>query len=363
MRPAASLPSSQLGAHQPLEKILEARFLVGTIAHGQLLARRINRATRVQPRREHAQIDVREKRAEQNHAITRLDIAAHFLAAHRALINAQIKWMLLANNGFAQQRRGYGNVRLFRELQQFLLQAEAVQFHVRDDHRLPRGVDHFHRVRQRRLERKRIAGFHHSARLIMRVSRHRHHVTRQFDVAGPLVTQHCVDDPVNFLKCRLRIVQHRRGHSELFEYFLLRVEIADLVVQQRILFALLNTGRAADDNDRRLFRERPRNRIGHLQSAHAIRDAHCPQPLHARVSICRKARALLVAGVDGLERAVQQLLVKAQHVIAGDAEDMAHPVRVQALNQIFADRGGFFGSHENPSRKLCRWRMKDSRRI
>ena len=46
---------------------------------------------------------------------------------------------------------------------------------------------------------------------------------------------------------------------------------------------------------------------------------------------------MLIAGVDDANRALQELLIEAENVIAGNAEDVPHPVRVKSLNQILAN--------------------------
>lgn len=82
--------------------------------------------------------------------------------------------------------------------------------------------------------------------------------------------------------------------------------------------------------------------VCHFQPADAIGDAQRAQAAHARVSVGAKTGALLVAGDDGLERAAAKLLVKAEHVIAGNAKDMPHTVRAEAPDEIIANGGGRF---------------------
>src|SRR5260370_787605 len=51
-----------------------------------------------------------------------------------------------------------------------------------------------------------------------------------------------------------------------------------------------------------------------------------------------KTGTLLVTGVDGAQFAFEELVVKPQHVITRYPEHMPHPVRVETLDQVFADR-------------------------
>src|SRR6185436_19135959 len=55
-----------------------------------------------------------------------------------------------------------------------------------------------------------------------------------------------------------------------------------------------------------------------------------------------KAGALLVAHVDDFELALGKHVIKAQHVIAWYAEDMAHTMSVKAVDQISPDGVGLF---------------------
>ena len=88
------------------------------------------------------------------------------------------------------------------------------------------------------------------ARRVVRYAGRRCQIARQLDVNRPLVAQSRVQHAVDFLKRSLRITQNRRGNGELFEHLFLRVELADLVVQQRIFLPFLHSRRAADDDDR-----------------------------------------------------------------------------------------------------------------
>ena len=85
--------------------------------------------------------------------------------------------------------------------------------------------------------------------------------------------QHAID----FLKRGLRIAQNRRCNCQLFEYSLLRVELAHLVMEQWIFFTFAHARRAADDHDRRFFSERFSRGVRNFQSADAIRDANRAQ--------------------------------------------------------------------------------------
>ena len=132
-----------------------------------------------------------------------------------------------------------------------------------------------------------------------------------------------MEDAVNLLQCRLRIVQNGRSHGQLIEDPFLRVELAHLVMEERILFPLAHARRAADDDDGRFFRVGLGGGVGDLQPAHAISHADHAQAADARIGIGGEAGALFIASGDDLQRAFLQGVVETQHVIARNAKDMA----------------------------------------
>lgn len=94
-----------------------------------------------------------------------------------------------------------------------------------------------------------------------------------------------------------RFAEQRGGDGELPEHLLLRVELAHLVVQQRVFLALLHARRAADDDDGRFVGKRFCRGVRDFQTADAVRNADRAEPFHARVGVGGEASALLVAGV------------------------------------------------------------------
>ncbi len=109
-------------------------------------------------------------------------------------------------------------------------------------------------------------------------------------------------------------------------------------MQQGILLPLLHPRRAANDDHGRLLGKGFGGGIGELQSAHAVSDADRAEAAHAGVGIGSEARALLIAGVDKTQLASGKLVVKPQHIIARDAEHVAHAVGIKPLDEIVADR-------------------------
>jgi hypothetical protein len=172
---------------------------------------------------------------------------------------------------------------------------------------------------------------------VVRKTRNRYHVAGQLEIHRALVAHRGVDDPVNLLESGLRVAQHRRGDRQLLEDLLLGVELTDLVVEQRVLLAFFHARGAADDHHRGFLGKGLGGGVRDFQPADAIGDADGAQPTHARVGVGGKPGALLIAGVDELQLAPGQGIVKPEHVVARDAEHMAHAVRVELVNEISAN--------------------------
>src|SRR2546423_14610269 len=104
-------------------------------------------------------------------------------------------------------------------------------------------------------------------------------------------------------------------------------------MEQRILFALLHSGRAADNDDRGFFGESFGGRVGDFETTAAISDAHSAETANARVGIGGETSALFIASVNGGEFAFGEEVVKAENVIAGDAEECGNPARLKVVNE------------------------------
>ena len=158
--------------------------------------------------------------------------------------------MLLAQHGLAEDGRGKGNVCPLDEPQRFVVHGKAMHFHIREDDRTLRRIQHRHRFAHGLGERERIARLVNLPRAMVRQPRCRHEIARQFEIHGPLVTHRRVQHAVDLGERRVGIVEHGRGNGDLIEHPPLRVELAHLVMQQRILLPLAHPRRAADDDHR-----------------------------------------------------------------------------------------------------------------
>jgi len=132
------------------------------------------------------------------------------------------------------------------------------------------------------------------------VDRRVDHIAGQFDVDRALGLDGSVEHAVDLPRRGLWVVQHGGGLGQLLEHLELRVEVAHLVVEQRVAQALVHARRATDDDHRRLLGVGLGGGVGDLQPADAVGDADHAQAVEPGVGIGGKARALLVAGVDDL---------------------------------------------------------------
>src|SRR5947208_345643 len=83
-------------AEEAADKILEAHIVVGVVTNGKFLAGGVDGAGGVEAGGVDAQVDVGHEGAEHDEAIAALDVLADVVAAHGALVNAEVKGMLLA---------------------------------------------------------------------------------------------------------------------------------------------------------------------------------------------------------------------------------------------------------------------------
>ena len=99
-------------------------------------------ADRIEPGGIDAQVDVGHESAQEDDAIAALDVLPDVVTAHRPFINAEVTGMLLTDDRFAEDGGGDRDVGLMHQFEHGVLQAEAVDFDVGNDHWLASGVDH-----------------------------------------------------------------------------------------------------------------------------------------------------------------------------------------------------------------------------
>jgi len=207
-----------------------------------------------------------------------------------------------------------------------------------DNHRLLAGRNAAHGFANRLGQNFGIAGGRFARGRVGAVGNQAHHVARQLDIARPPVAHHRRQHPVDLAEGRVRVVQFRLGAADAAEHLGLRMEVFHAVVQERIIEPLAQPRRAANDHHRRLLRIGPRDRIAQTQAAHAIRDAHRADAVEPGVGVGRETGAVFARATDQLDRALLDHHVERQHVIAGYAEDVAHPEILKPANQVVADR-------------------------
>ena len=252
--------------------------------------------------------------------------------------------MPLADDALAEDGAGDGDSRSFREGQQLVLQAKAVDLHVGDDHGRLGGRDALGRFGHRLGQGGRIAGGLADGAGLRSVRHDMDQVPRQLDVSGPLVPPHVVQHAVDAAEGGVGVVQLGVGPAEAVKDFRLSLKVLDLVVQKRVMHPLAKSRRAADDDHRRFLRVGPGDRIAQAQATHAIRHAHRADAVDAGVGVGRKARAVLARAAYEPQRAFFQHAVERQHVIARNAEHVADAIFAQTANQVLADRFACGGS-------------------
>ena len=146
--------------------------------------------------------------------------------------------------------------------------------------------------------------------------------------------QHAVDAA----ESGVGIVQLGLGPAQPPENVGLGLKILDLVVQERVVHPLAQARGPADHDHGRLLGIGPRDRIAKAQPAHAIGHADRADAVHAGVGVGGKARTVLARAADQPQRALFHHRVEGQHVVARDAENVAHPVVAQAADKILANR-------------------------
>ena len=256
-----------------------------------------------------------------------------------ALVDAHEQRVPLADDALAEHRGGDGDARPFGKLQQFVLQPETMHLDAGDDHR-PLGWPRCGarpRPPPRPGPRDRWRAFC-GVGVCGPSGTTLDHVARQFDVARPAVANHGRQHAVDLAQGRVRIVQLGLGAADAAKHLGLRVKVLHAMVQQRIVEPLAHAGRAADDHHRRLLGIGPGDRVAQAQPAHAIGDADRPDAVEAGVGVGGEPGAVLPRAADQVDRALLQHRVERQHVVAGDAENVADAEILEPADQVVADR-------------------------
>ena len=146
------------------------------------------------------------------------------------------------------------------------------------------------------------------------------HVARHLDVPGALLLNHGANDAINLICCRVSTAQHRLSAREVLEDAQLCVEALDLVMQHRVARPLVHAGSSTEDQEWDLLRPCVRGRIGHLETAGAIRDGHDAEPVQACVRIGREPGSLLICSDQDRQTLVLHRAKEPQGEVADDAE-------------------------------------------
>ena len=180
-------------------------------------------------------------------------------------------------------------LRILGQCQHIVLQAETVNFHARDDHRL--------RLLLIQATASATASASTAGSLAAVPSSETNgdaghdvdHVSRQFDVDGPFGPGRGIEHAIDLAERDRWIGQLGSRDADFLEHFRLRAEIAHLVVQERIVDPFVHPGRTGDHDDGRFLGIRAGNRIAQAQSADTIGHTNRPHSADPCVGIGGKA--------------------------------------------------------------------------
>ena len=330
--------AAQRRLEQRLEEAAERDVLVAVAADHELLGGGVDGAVRIEAGGEDSEVDVAHEAAEHDEAVGGFDVSPDLVAAHRAFVDAQVERVALGDDALAQERRGDGDARLRGQLQQRGLESEAVDFGVGEDHGALRGVDHPDGLGDALRERVRVGHLLERRQAPAVRARDVDAVARELDEARPLVALDGVQDAVNLLVRRRRVLERGDGDGDVAEDFALGGEVADAVMEQRVARAFGHAGRAGDDEDGRFFRPRAGDGVGEAEPADAVSHARHAEPAQPRVGVGREPRAVLARHADELDGAFFHERVELKDVVARHPEHVPRAPAVTFLNQVLPDR-------------------------
>ena len=189
-----------------------------------------------------------------------------------------------------------------------------------------------------RLERVRIGFFRRGGR----DSRYRNfainNVVRHFDVNRTFVTQTCLDATHNLRSGALLIEQHRARNGHFIVNAALRFESFNLVMKERIFFAIFASGSAAHNDNRRFLGIRAGNGVENIESAHAVSHTNQTDPVDARISVGGETCRRLVRHRDALDFRFLEPGECRQREIAWNSETVANTAPVKIFEKKFSQR-------------------------
>ena len=120
---------------QAPDEVVEPDVAVMVMPDPEVFARRVDAARGVELGREDPEVDVRQEAAEHQQAVGLLDAFGDLRPAHRPLVDADEQRMPLRDHALAQDRRRDRQARPLGQGDQVILEPEAVDLDVGQDHR------------------------------------------------------------------------------------------------------------------------------------------------------------------------------------------------------------------------------------
>ncbi len=286
---------------------------------------------------EDARAEVGDERAERQNAVGPLDDFSGQRRPHGPHVVADEMGVAFGKGRLAHQGAHDGDVELLHETDHVVHEAVALDLHVHVGHGALAAVQARQDFGERLFDLQWAAGGLVGGTMGAKVNPLEHHVAGNFQVAGPLLLEHSVNDTVNVGDGGRSVVHDRRGFRNLLEDTMLRLKRLDAMVQEGVGVAVLDLRRAREDQDRRFLRIRLGDGIDHVQGARAVSDDGHAQPRDARVGVGGVTHPRLVAHDHGGHLARLLRGVQGQDEIAGDAEGGLHAEIAQTLEDVFRD--------------------------
>ncbi len=340
---------------QGLDQRGQRDVLVQVVAHARLAVRGDERAAEVHALRAHAEVVVRQDRAQHHGQVGVVEQRAGLgRAGHTQVGAVQLHagvHAVVGQQAAPHEGGEHGQLQAARQFGHARLDAEAAHFHVHHQHRALGGLDARHPF---------VGALGHGLRAVGAGRQHGHlghgvqrHVARHLDQHGLRQLHAVAQHAGNVLGRRLGVGQAHLVAGDLAEDAPLRIDVAHLVVQHQARVRLDLAGAAGQDDQRRALGIGAGHGVDDVERARAVGDRHHAQAaVHARGGVGGKAqRGLVAQRHQGEDVAFLDLLEQRQDEVAGNAKNFLRAVVLEGAQQREAE------GHGNVSGGFCKARM------
>ena len=277
--------------------------------------------------------------AQDEQAIGLVDEFLHFIAGDESAVDADIERMVFANDGLAEERRGDRHIQALDQARQFVMEPEAAHFGAGQNHRAFGRLQHGTYFIQSFAQRCAVGRFALGLMFVRRLGqRHVHHVARNFEIDRAAIPQQGREGAIHLTFGGDGVFQAYGRHGHFFEDFPLRRKLAHHVVQVGVAGTFRQSGGAGQQHDRRSFRIGAGDGVDGIESADTVGDTEGADPVDARIGVGRKPRTVFPRGGHVLDGRRLHQFVKAEDVVAGDAEHVTDSEPVEPIQDCCSDR-------------------------